>query len=133
MSGKRQIDGCTCGEQVFRHVALPHTPRPEEIDLTYDVAERYLLVQIRRRTKAQAVPLTVKLVKTDDAAGAPLRDKVVQTSAREEGSHSLSNESHIEVKQKALEESEARLMEKFRATSDAAYVPETSGMTGNVA
>ena len=137
LSGKRQIEGCTCGANTIGSVDLPYTPNTNDVELTYKEEGQTLTVRLARHPKpdkeqALSIAFTTDNTATDNRvhrtrSSVESADENKQEERRPV--HFVPHESAAsDAKQPAedgkLDTSEKSLMAKFR--SAAAFAASSS-------
>lgn len=64
VTGERKIDGCTCRPNLVQEISLPHRPRPEDVDVSFE--KDILSLKMARHAKTdEPTPLAINVVREE--------------------------------------------------------------------
>lgn len=115
LSGKKDIEGCTCGEKTVADIELPFTPKQDDVKLEFSESERILEIRLNRHAKLD-----------DDAA----RKLTIKPKQKVTADEKTEHQTEVAAKPSdTLEANEKTLMAKFRAAASvtSAFGAEEAG------
>merc|ERR1719465_290608 len=68
VTGERKIDGCTCRPTMVKEISLPHRPRPEDVDVSFE-KDILSLTMARHAKTNDPTPLAINVVREEADKG----------------------------------------------------------------
>jgi len=114
LSGKKDIEGCTCSEKTVADIELPFTPKQDDVSLEFSESERILEIRLNRHAKLDDDAARKLTIKPKQKVTADEKKEQTEVAARPSDT---------------LEANEKTLMAKFRAaaTVTSAFGTEEAG------